>query len=184
MLKLPEKKKKTCHNKYTNFPKYISILGKRDVKTAKLPTWSISNFNSELLNFNLITFGSRTTNSFMPHETNPISFWVSNPRHSADCSHSRHSTRCPVLPSGNSQSQHLLFRSPTSQLLFYPGACACTASKCILCQGFRQTHVGTTHCPGSAEQSWQPAPPPQTGRGQHEHLGLTWGHSPLHGLVC
>ena len=82
LLKLPEKKKKkTCHNKYTNFPKYISILGKRDVKTAKLPTWSISNFNSELLNFNLITFGSRTTNSFMPHETNPISFWVSNPRH-------------------------------------------------------------------------------------------------------
>lgn len=83
LLKLPGKKKKkrTHHNKYTNFPKYISILGKRDVKIAKLPTWSINNSNSKFLNFNLITFGSRTTNSLMPHETNPISFWVSNPGH-------------------------------------------------------------------------------------------------------
>lgn len=119
LLKLPEKKiKRTCHSTYTNFPKYISILGKRDVKTAKLPTWSISNFNGKFLNFILITFGSRTTNSLMPHETNPISFWVSNPGHLADCSHSHHSTRCPVLPSGNSQSALALQVShkPTSFL--------------------------------------------------------------------
>lgn len=96
---------------------------------------------------------------------------------------SRHSTQFPVLPSTTRVSTSSS-RCPASQLLFYPVACACAAVKCILCQGFRWTHLGTTHCTSSAEQSWPPAPPPQTQHGQREHLGLTWGCSPLQGLVC